>query len=133
MTTSEVTDFARLPRIALLGTVTTSTLGALLSQLRAERHPARDGHRQITVFHRTPIAHVLFAFEPGGKLERHSAQGEVTIHVLEGRLLIEADGDEHDLPAGHILILDPNVLHDVRAPESSAMLLTVHMSEGKKE
>ena len=66
-------------------------------------------------------------------MERHSAQGEVTIHVLEGRLLIEADGDDHDLPAGHILILDPNVLHDVRAPESSAMLLTVHMSEGKKE
>ena len=27
-------------------------LGALLSQLRAEGHPTRNGHRQITVFHR---------------------------------------------------------------------------------
>jgi quercetin dioxygenase-like cupin family protein len=30
------------------------------------------------------------------------------------------------LKAGHILMLNPNVPHDVRAIEASAMLLTVH-------
>jgi quercetin dioxygenase-like cupin family protein len=108
-------------------------LSEALAQLRAEGHLAKGGHRQITVLHRAPVAHVLFAFEPGGKLEKHSARGEVTIHVLEGRILVEADGRDHDLRPGHLLILGPNVLHDVRASEASAMLLTVHMPEEKTE
>lgn len=102
-------------------------LAGLLSQLRAEKHPSQNGHRQITILHRASAAHVLFAFEPSGKLERHQAQGEVTIHVLEGRLMVAADGRDHDLRAGHVLMLSAGVPHDVRAAESSAMLLTVFM------
>jgi len=98
-----------------------------LRDLRAEPHPARDGHRQVTIFHHTPITHVLFAFDEGGTLGQHSTSGLVTIHVLEGRVIVQAEGVPHDLSAGQLLILRPNVPHDVRAEECSAMLLTVHL------
>jgi quercetin dioxygenase-like cupin family protein len=104
-------------------------LAGMLAQLRAEEHPANDGHRQITILHRASAAHVLFAFEPGGKLDRHQADGEVSIHVLEGRLSVAAEGRDYDLPAGHVLMLSAGVPHDVRASEPSAMLLTVFMSK----
>ena len=104
-------------------------LAGMLAKLRAEEHPSQNGHRQITILHRAPAAYVLFAFEQGGKLDRHQAQGEVTIHVLEGRLLVAADGRDHDLRAGHVLLLGAGVPHDVRASEASAMLLTVLMSK----
>jgi quercetin dioxygenase-like cupin family protein len=104
-------------------------LVALLAQLRAEKHPSNDGHRQITILHRASAAHVLFAFEPGGKLDRHQAAGEVSIHVLEGRLSVAAEGRDYTLPAGHVLMLSAGVPHDVRASESSAMLLTVFMAK----
>jgi quercetin dioxygenase-like cupin family protein len=104
-------------------------LAGMLTKLRAEDHPSKNGHRQITILHRAPAAYVLFAFEQGGKLERHQAQGEVTIHVLEGRLMVAADGRDHDLRAGHVLMLGAGVPHDVRASEASAMLLTVLMSK----
>ena len=104
-------------------------LAGLLSKLRAEEHPSQDGHRQITILHRASAAHVLSAFEPSGKLEQHQAKGEVTIHVLEGRLMVAADGQDHDLRAGHVLMLSAGVPHDVRAAESSAMLLTVFMAK----
>ncbi len=104
-------------------------LSATLSELRREDHPAKDGHRQITIFRRAPVTHVLFAFDPGGRLAEHSTTGLVTIHVLEGRLRVRADAEEHDLPAGRMLILSPGVPHDVRALESSAMLLTVHLQD----
>ena len=78
-----------------------------------------------------PVAQVLFAFEAGGELTDHSAHGLVTIHVLEGRLMVQADGHDHELGVGQVLILNPDVPHDVRAPEAGAMLLTVHM-EGEK-
>lgn len=103
------------------------SLQGALDELRAEDHPARAGHRQVTLFHRGEITHVLFAFEPGGRLEKHTAQGAVTLHVLEGHLSVQADGTEYELPEGSLLVLDSDVPHDVWASVSSAMLLTVHL------
>jgi len=105
------------------------SLSQALAELREEQHPARNGHRQITLFHRGRVTQVAFWFDAGGHLDRHSASGLVTIHGLEGHLVVAADGDEHDLPAGHVLILDRSVPHDVRALEPSAMLLTVCLED----
>ena len=102
-------------------------LGEVLRALRAEAHPAERGHRQMTIFHRAPVTQVIFAFEPGGELADHAAHGLVTIHALEGRLAVQADERDHELRAGYILVLNPDVRHHVRALEASAMLLTVHL------
>lgn len=107
------------------------SLGSALDELRAEDHPARDGHRQVTLFQRGPVTQVLFAFEQGGYLEKHAAHGLVALHVVQGCLNVDVDGVGLDLPEGHILVLDPDVPHDVRASEPSAMVLTVHLE--KKE
>ncbi len=108
-------------------------LKAALLDLRAEAHPARDGHRQVTIFHQSPITHVLFAFDEDGVLAEHKTNGTISIHSLEGRLLVHANGERYDLKAGQILILKPNVPHDVRATEQSAMLLTVHLQHDSRE
>ena len=107
------------------------SLADALAELRAEEHPVRDGHRQITLFHRAPVTQVLFSFEAGGHLDEHSAPGLVTIHVLEGRLSVEADEIDNELTAGDMLILAPDLPHDVRAGDGgAAMLLTVHIGRG---
>jgi quercetin dioxygenase-like cupin family protein len=106
-------------------------LGEVLAALRAEAHPAERGHRQMTIFHRAPVTQVLFAFEPGGELADHAAHGLVTIQVLEGRLVVQADARDHELRAGSIPVLNPDVRHNVRALEASAMLLTVHLESEK--
>ncbi len=106
-------------------------LGEVLRDLRTEAHSAERGHRQMTIFHRAPVTQVIFAFEPGGELADHAAHGLVTMHVLEGRLAVKADGRDHTLSAGYILVLNPGVRHNGRALEASAMLLTVHL-EGEK-
>jgi quercetin dioxygenase-like cupin family protein len=106
-------------------------VGEVLRDLRAEAHPAEHGHRQITIFQRVPVTQVIFAFEPSGELTDHTAHGLVTIHVLEGQLVVQADGRDHALHAGCILVLNPDVRHNVRALEASAMLLTVHLESEK--
>jgi quercetin dioxygenase-like cupin family protein len=117
------------PAERFAGTKHLFSLGDVLAELRAEDHPAHDGHRQMTLFRRGPVTKVLFSFDQGGHLDEHSAPGLVTIHVLEGRLNVLAAGREHELGEGAVLILDPDVLHDVRAAERSAMLLTVHLQK----
>ena len=106
-------------------------LPAAVARLREDPRPARSGHRQRSLFHRTPVSHVLFAFDAGGSLPRHSANALVTIHALEGRLIVEADGSNHELRAGQALVLNPNVAHAVHAVDASAMLLTVVMEDGE--
>ncbi len=108
-------------------------LKAALRALREEDHPARDGHRQVTIFHQSPITHVLFAFDEDGVLAEHKTNGTISIHSLEGQLLVHANGERYDLRAGQILILKPNIPHDVRATERSAMLLTVHLQHDMRE
>jgi quercetin dioxygenase-like cupin family protein len=81
--------------------------------------------RQITVFHKGPLRMVLFAFEAGAGLPSHWAPGFVVIHTPGGRITVKTMNDSHDLAAGQLVMLDPEVVHDVTAVESSEMLRAV--------
>jgi quercetin dioxygenase-like cupin family protein len=116
------------PRERFAGRSHHISLTESLAKLRSEDHPARDGHRQITLHHEAPVTQVLFSFDAGGRIEQHSAPGLVTIHVLEGRLKVLADHVDNDLGAGDVLVLAPGLPHDVRSADGAAMLLTVHLS-----
>jgi len=102
-------------------------LTAALESLRVEHHDSTERHRQITVFHKGPLRMVLFAFEAGAGLPSHRAQGFVVIHTLRGRITVKTLNDTHDLAAHQLVMLDPEVVHDVTAVESSDMLLTISL------
>jgi quercetin dioxygenase-like cupin family protein len=70
---------------------------------------------------------VLFAFEAGAGLPSHRAPGFVVIHTLRGRITVKTLNDTHDLAADQLVMLDPEVVHDVTAVESSDMLLTISL------
>ena len=97
-----------------------------LRALRAESSPSANGHRQITLVHKGPVRLVLFAFDKGGRLPEHQAQGWVTIHVLRGKLTVQTPDEQHELGEGRILALAPDVPHDVEAHAESDMLLGVY-------
>lgn len=102
-------------------------LQSSLEALRRESHDGSDKHRQITVFHKGPLRLVLFAFEPGGSLPAHRAPGSVVIHTLRGRIQVKTLNESYELATGQILMLDPEVVHDVTAAEQSDMLLTISL------
>lgn len=104
-------------------------LAASLAALRREPQESAKKHRQITVFHKGPLRIVLFAFEPGGSLPSHRAPGSVAIHTLRGRIQVKTLNESYVLATGQMLLLDPEVVHDVTAAEESDMLLTVTVAE----
>ncbi|MFZ5623277.1 MAG: cupin domain-containing protein [Gemmatimonadota bacterium] len=101
-------------------------LASASADLRAEPHAAVDGHRQVALFRREGITLVLFEFDAGGGIREHRAAGLVTIHVLGGKLTVRTPAAKHELGAGQILVLNPDVPHAVGANEPSTMLLSVH-------
>lgn len=108
-------------------------LNAATQELCGESHSATEGHRQIALYHYGSVTQVLFAFDAGGGLEEHAANGVVSIHVLNGALVVNAGGQDHELKSGQVLMLTPGVRHNVRALEISNMLLTVHLHGAKRD
>jgi quercetin dioxygenase-like cupin family protein len=100
-------------------------LASAFDALRSEPHSGKDGHRQMTVFRKGPLRLVLFAFEAGGRLAAHRAPGSVVIHALRGTIRVQTPNETHQLTAGRLLVLDPQVVHDVTADEQADMLLTL--------
>jgi quercetin dioxygenase-like cupin family protein len=72
---------------------------------------------------------VLFAFEAGAGLPAHRAPGFVVIHTLRGRLNVKTLNGNYDLAEGELVMLDPEVVHDVTAAEASDMLLTISLGQ----
>lgn len=97
-------------------------------KLRQEPDSGEKGHRQQTLYRGDGYTVALFAFDKFTRLKEHKAKGIVNIHVLRGQLKVTADGQVHQLSAGQMLVLAPDVLHDVVAEQESEMLLSVHLA-----
>jgi quercetin dioxygenase-like cupin family protein len=75
-----------------------------------------------------PVRIVLIGVRPGGALAEHTAEGPITIQVLEGSLELEAAGNRTTLGVGMLLHLRGGVPHAVTSAEGAFFLLTVLQS-----
>jgi quercetin dioxygenase-like cupin family protein len=117
----------RPPAERFAGTEHVFDLTEVARQLRAEPHPAKDGHRQMTIFHQGGASIVLFDFEEGGRLVDHVADGLVTIHSLAGLIEVKTRTGTYQMEAGTLLVLAPGAAHDLYARGPSQVLLTVQL------
>ena len=85
----------------------------------------RYGHIQKTLYRYGPTTTAIFAFEKGATLDAYRVEGEAILHVLAGHLKVKTEADAHELSAGQILLLDPDVEHSLSALEPTRLLLTV--------
>ncbi|MEX2181612.1 MAG: cupin domain-containing protein [Gemmatimonadaceae bacterium] len=113
------------PKERLAAPMQRIALAEAAAQLRAEPHAPVAGHRQVALVRRGPVGLILFVFEKDGHLKEHRTEGEVTIHVLSGRLSVTVGDEEMQLGPGELVSLAPGQAHSVRALEVSEMLLSV--------
>lgn len=113
------------PKERLAPPVQRVALAEAARQLRAEPHAGVGGHRQLTLVRRGPVSIILFIFEKGAELKEHQTEGEVTIHVLSGRLHVTAGSASHSLRSGEFISLAPGETHAVQAVEETEMLLSI--------
>jgi quercetin dioxygenase-like cupin family protein len=87
---------------------------------------AGSGRSSVTVYggREHDLRQTLIAMKAGTVLGEHEAPGEATLQVLEGRVVVHADGDEWEgAPGDHLVI--PQQRHDLAAQADSVVLLTV--------
>jgi quercetin dioxygenase-like cupin family protein len=97
------------------------------AEMRIIHEELGDTHARIarTLVKEGPLRLTLVGLNPGGALRSHEAEGPVTIHVLEGEILLDAGGKTRSLAAGALTALDGGVRHAVSSPQGGIFLLTI--------
>src|SRR5215208_4564249 len=120
------------PAQRLAGSTLTFDLAAELEQLRGEDSYRSSDRNAKTLVKEPDLRVVLTAIKDGGRLREHRAPGPVAVQTISGRIRLHAGGQTLELPVGHLLMLEPNLPHDVEALEESAFLLTIAWPEGAR-
>ncbi len=86
---------------------------------------AKHGRSARTLVKEGPLRLTLMAIGAGGNLPAHRTEGPVTIHVLEGAVTFDANGQTYPLAPGDVLVLAAGVEHAARSATGTLFLLTV--------
>lgn len=105
-------------------------LAAEIEQLNNEEHWVKDGRISKTLVKHSDFRIVLMFMKAGTVMQEHKTDARISIHALSGRLLIKLDSQTVELPAGHLLVLEKGLSHDVKAVEETVFLLSISWPHG---
>ncbi len=85
---------------------------------------ARHGRTGRTIVKEGPLRLTMMGIAAGGHIPAHRTDARVTIHVLDGAVIFDAQGREYPLQTGDVLIIAPGVEHEARSAAGATFLLT---------
>ena len=105
-------------------------LDTLTEAMQASEAYRRAGHTARTILRAADLRIVVLVMKAGSRLAEHRAKETASVHVLSGRVRLGLPNGHLELSAGQLLMLEPNVRHDVEATSESTLLLTLGWKQG---
>ena len=96
-----------------------------IEQLRNEKPWKESDRNAITVFKTNGMRIVLIALHKGAEMVKHTAQGLISVQVLEGQMQFKTDEQSVEMGKGQMLALHKGIPHSVLAHEETIFLLTL--------
>jgi quercetin dioxygenase-like cupin family protein len=103
-------------------------LPQFIKQIREETLWEESDRNAITVFKTNGLRIVLIALHKGAEMVRHTADGIISIQVLEGNMQFNTDQQSVELNKGQMLALHERIPHSILAIRESVFLLTLTTS-----
>ena len=103
----------------------TIDLPLFAEQIKQESSWKDSDRNAITVFKTNGLRIVLIALHEGAEMARHTANGIISLQVLEGQLQFNTDTQSVELNKGQMLTLHERIPHSVRAIKETTFLLTL--------
>ena len=103
----------------------TINLGSFIAQIKAEKAWKDSDRNAITVFKTDGMRIVLIALHKDAEMKKHTADGMISVQVMEGQILFTTEDQSVELGQGEMLALHKNVPHSVLAREETIFLLTL--------
>ena len=98
---------------------------AFIEQLKQESTWKQSDRNTITVFKTNGMRIVLIALHAVAEMATHTADGIISVQVLEGQIKFTTDIKTVELSKGQMLALHERIPHSVVAIEETVFLLTL--------
>lgn len=99
-----------------------------IRQLKAEATWQTSDRNAITVFKTNGMCIVLIALHEEALMKRHTAEGIISVQVLEGEINFSTDKESLIVRQGNMVALHEGLPHSVKAIKESVFLLTLTTS-----
>ena len=103
----------------------TIDLRSFTEQIRDEKAWKDSDRNAITVFKTDGLRIVLIALHKNAEMKKHTADGMISVQLLEGQILFTTGEQSVELGKGEMLALHGGVPHSVLAKEETIFLLTL--------
>lgn len=104
-------------------------LNNLIAQVKEEKTWSDSDRNAITIFKSDTMRLVLMGLHQGAELKTHTANGEITVQVLEGKINFSTKQQSALLEKGQMVALQANIEHSVLALTESFFLLTLAINK----
>ena len=108
-------------------------LPAFTEQLKQESTWKESDRNSITVFKTNGMRIVLIGLRAGAEMAKHTANGHISVQVLEGQIKFTTDERSVELSQGQMLELHQSIPHSVLAIQETIFLLTLTTTLAGKE
>jgi len=103
----------------------TINLPLFIEQIKQESTWKDSDRNAMTVFKTNGMRIVLIALHEGAEMVNHTANGLISVQVLEGKLQFNTDHQSVELNNGQMLALHERIPHSVLAIKETIFLLTL--------
>lgn len=100
------------------------------ARLRREPTWQQSDRNAKTFVKATDLRLVLTTLKQGAIVKEHRAPGSAVVQTLSGRIRLGLADQSVERPAGALVVLEPNLPHDVEALEESAFSITIAWPSG---
>ena len=97
--------------------------------IKSEKAWKEKDRNAMTVYKSDRMRMVLIALHKGAVLERHTANGTINVHVLDGEINFSTDYQTVNLKKGQVVALHTMIPHEVSAVKEAVFLLTLSTKE----
>ncbi len=105
--------------------VVTIDMPDFLRQIKEEPTWKNSDRNAMTIYKTAEMRMVLIALHEDAVIEKHLANGVISVHVLDGEINFIVNGESHNLKTDQVIALHRKVPHTVAAIKESVFLLTV--------
>ncbi len=96
-----------------------------MKQLKAEATWQNSDRNAMTVYKTNGMRIVLIALHEDAVLKKHTAEGIISVQVLEGEIIFSTDGQSVVVKQGQMIALHKGLPHSVKAVKETVFLLTL--------
>jgi quercetin dioxygenase-like cupin family protein len=100
-------------------------LPMFIKQIKSEAAWENSDRNAVTVFKTNGLRIVLIALHEGAEMATHTANGMISVQVLEGKIQFNANSQTIELNSGQMIALHERIPHGVVALKETVFLLTL--------